>query len=130
MVANGIEELNLQPLDPIRLDYSHKQNLGPVNFRVEAKNMSIHHLTTFTKLEFHSNTKKRTLRFEYAVPKISVDANYVLSGRAFFFPLIGSGPAHIDIRMFIYAFELILNDTSVWGFLAEWLDMCTDIFLG
>lgn len=98
LVGAGIEELGLEKLDPIFIEkFGYEQKLGPINFNILAKNINIEKLTSYKTLKFHVDTNQRILRFVYEVPILKVDAEYNLGGNVFFFPLKGTGPAHIEL---------------------------------
>jgi len=99
LVGAGIEELGLEPLNPIFIEkFLYEQKLGPINFSVGAKNIHIYNLPKYKTLKFHIDTTKSIVRFIYEVPNLKVDADYNLGGNVFFFPLKGRGPAHIELH--------------------------------
>jgi len=98
LVGKGIPELSLQPLDPLFVDeFLYAQNWGPIVFNVSTKSANIYNLPKYKNLKFQVDTKQRVLRFLYENPNVVLDANYLLSGKAFFFPLKGDGPVHIEV---------------------------------
>jgi len=98
LVGDGIQELGLEPLDPLVFEeLPYEKDFGPIKIIIGSNNVRLHNLPKYKNLKFHVDTNKRIMRFVYENPKISLDANYKLGGNAFFFPLTGTGPVNLDI---------------------------------
>jgi len=99
LVGHGIRELDLEPLDPIQIDqFVYDNKNGPLKINILAKDLSVYDLPRYKNLTFHFDHVKSLMHFVYDNPKIRIDTNYRLTGKALFIPLPPfTGPIHLDL---------------------------------
>jgi hypothetical protein len=95
LVADGIPEFGLQPLDPFKLStWTYDEKFGPITVNIKAKQIKISGTTNYDVMKFTVDTKNRVIGFEYKVPKLLVEANYKLGGNVAF--VRGQGPVSME----------------------------------
>ncbi|XP_036332333.1 circadian clock-controlled protein daywake [Rhagoletis pomonella] len=91
-LSYGIPELFIPPITPlvvpeIRMD----QDSGAVYLHSIFKNITVNGLDDFTLNELHIDPEKMRFTLGMGVPKIAMDAKYVLKGKIMMMPLMGEG---------------------------------------
>jgi len=96
-VGEGIPELGLEPIDPLKLaKFDIDEKLGSFRFQFKAKNVLVHGMTKYSYLDFKIDTKNQTMSYEYEVPSVRFEADYKLGGQIII-PLAGSGPISLAV---------------------------------
>jgi len=102
LISSKIKEFGLHPLDPVSIDkFVYSLTFGPVNILVQNKNAVITGVSNYDSFSVGIDPKNMKAKFVYEVPYLQLETEYKLSGNAFFFPLTGAGPAHLELCKYL-----------------------------
>ncbi|CAD6992042.1 unnamed protein product [Ceratitis capitata] len=88
----GIPELFIPPITPLVIpEIKMDQDSGAIYLHSTFKNITVNGLANYTINELHINPKKMRLTLVMSVPKVAMDAKYVMKGKIMMMPLMGNG---------------------------------------
>ncbi|CAG7716030.1 unnamed protein product [Allacma fusca] len=96
--GTGIPELNLPPMDPLKIsNVAFQHGSGPVKVIATFSNVDVRGLSSYNKSDFSVDTKRHVLDFDLGIAQMQITGNYQLAGNLFFFPIGGSGSFWLNL---------------------------------
>jgi len=98
LFKDGIPEIDLKTIDPFLMDrFDYTLNLRPITVNARFTDIKIRHLAEYNIANFKLDMKNKRMSFELGAPIVRAEGNYEISGNLFVLPMIGNGPAWIDV---------------------------------
>lgn len=114
-MVDGVPSLGIIRIDPLTItSLDIHQGTGPVNIKLNFKNLNISNIKTTIVEHVNVNPEKFTIDVEVKVAKpLLLEGNYEMSGKVLVLPVVGKGKCKISLEVSSIVGKIIMKPATV-----------------